>query len=168
MATDYSINASTQNCVLRLIIGPSPRKIELPAGYVLKAGQGVSLSDGKDAALFAYGPVMLHEALTAAELLQDKGFQLKVVNMPWLNRIDENWLTEVLGEISPIYVLEDHSPIGGLGDCLLNKLNKTGLINQRTFEKLAIEGYPAWGTPWEVLKYHRLDGASLADAIFKG
>ena len=34
-------------------------------------GRGAVLREGADALLFAYGPVMLHEALTAAELLGD-------------------------------------------------------------------------------------------------
>jgi transketolase len=50
--------------------------------YRLATGHGATLSDGGDGVIFAYGPVMLAEALSASELLRGYGFGLKVVNMP--------------------------------------------------------------------------------------
>jgi transketolase len=168
MAVDYCVDEATDNCALRLVIGPSPRIIALPDGYRLRVGRGVALTDGDDAVLFAYGPVMLHEALLASEQLRERGFGLKVVNMPWLNRVDRKWLVEAVGSEAPIYVLEDHSAFGGLGDSLLNALVGARALNGRPFEKIAAEGYPACGTPTEVLRYHGIDGASLAERIGAG
>jgi transketolase len=167
MAVAYCVNESPESCVLRLVIGPSPRIITLPADYRLALGRGVALTDGQDAILFAYGPVMLHEALLAAEQLKGWGFGLCVVNMPWLNRIDAQWLQEVVHKHLGIYVLEDHSPIGGLGDRILEALVASGVRNVRRFVKLGVEGYAAWGTPGEVLQYHKLDGAALASRIWQ-
>ena len=45
----------------------------------LEPGRGRVLREGADAILFAYGPVMLHEALTASELLAERGIGLAVV-----------------------------------------------------------------------------------------
>ena len=42
-----------------------------------------------------------------------------------------------------------------------------GLLNGRRFEKFAIEGYPARGTQLEALKFHGVDGASLAERILR-
>ena len=167
MAVEYCVKEAQDNCVLRLVIGPSPRIIELPSEYRLKPGCGVTLVDGNDAVLFAYGPVMLHEALLAAEILRQSGFHLKVVNMPWLNRIDAEWLNTTVSESSSIYVLEDHAPVGGLGDNLLNELVASQLLGTKRFKRFAVEDYPAWGTPPEVLQYHGLDGASLAARILQ-
>lgn len=165
MAVEYVVNESTENCVLRLNIGPSPRLIELPADYHFTKGRGVTLADGKDAILFAYGPVMLNEALVAAELLQTKGFQLKVVNLPWLNRPDVKWLIDAVSACRAIYVLEDHAKVGGLGDMLLNTFKRERLFETLPFQIFGVEGYPACGTPAEALNFHGLDGASLAEAI---
>jgi transketolase len=165
MALDYCVKKATDNCVMRLIIGPSPRIVNLPENYQLQPGVGAVLHGGEDAVLFAYGPVMLNEALVAAELLKNQNFNLKVVNMPWLNRMDGDWLKSTIGDCLHVYVLEDHAPVGGLGDCMLNELVKSDMIKNIGFKKIAIEGYPAWGTPAEVLKHHKLDGASLADMI---
>jgi len=167
MAVEYCVKEATDNCVLRLVIGPSPRLIELPPDYRLKPGCGVTLTNGGDAVLFAYGPVMLHEALLAAEILRESDFHLKVVNLPWLNRVDTRWLAETMGTCTAIYVLEDHAPVGGLADSILNVLVASRLLAGRRFKKFSVEGYPAWGTPSEVLQYHGLDGNSLASRILR-
>jgi len=165
MALRYCIDAPKGIYMLRLVIGPSPRTIALPSDYRLTPGRGAALTDGSDAALFAYGPVMLNEALRAAELLKAEGLGLRVVNMPWLNRFDPTWLGEVLGSCQRIYVVDDHSPVGALGDAMLNALVTCGLLSTRRFKKFGVEGYPACGTPQEALQYHGLDGASLAGTI---
>lgn len=165
MAVEYCVDQARENCALRLIIGPSPRIIRLPDGYRLVPGRGVVLRDGADAVLFAYGPVMLHEALLASELLEATGVHLRVVNMPWLNRVDDAWLREVVAPCPRIHVLEDHAPVGGLGDALLSCMACWEPGACRRLVKLAVEGYPACGTPAQALGFHRLDGRSLAARI---
>ena len=164
-ATEYCINVANENCMLRLVIGPSPEKIELPADYKFKVGVGASLTDGNDAILFSYGPVMLHEALVASDYLKKIGFNLKVVNMPWLNKIDKSWLKEVVQNQKRIFILEDHSAVGGLGDRLLNSLLEIDEISGKEFTNFGLREYPECGTPLEVLEYHQLDGKSLAKRI---
>lgn len=167
MVVDYCINKSLNNCAIRMNIGPSPRKIELPAGYNFQYGCGVSLTNGNDAMLIAYGPVMLHEALTASEILNEQNVRLEIVNMPWLNAIDLNWLTSILNRHNRVFILEDHSPIGGLGDLILRESSKNGLLGQTNMHIFSVEGFPACGTPSEALKYHGLNGESIADYIKK-
>jgi len=164
-ATEYCVNEAKENCVLRLVIGPSPEKIQLPGDYKLKIGTGVKLTEGSDAILFGYGPVMLHEALTAAAYLKKINFGLQVINLPWLNKIDSDWLKAIIKDQKRIFVLEDHSAIGGLADRLLNELVSNGLICGKEFTNLGIKEYPECGTPLEVLEYHKLDGKSLAQRI---
>jgi transketolase len=164
-ATEYCVNDAEENCVLRLVIGPSPEKIELPKDYKFEVGIGAELTEGKDAILFGYGPVMLHEALLASDYLKKIGFGLKVINMPWLNKINNEWLKEILKDQKKIFVLEDHSAIGGLGDRLLNMMNELNILEGKTFTNLGLKEYPECGTPWEVLDFHKLDGKSLAQRI---
>lgn len=165
LAVDYCVQHSRKNCMLRIIIGPSPRAIELPDGYRFTPGRGATLRPGADALLIGYGPVMLHEALTASELLAENGFGLQVVNMPWLNQVETRWLHETLKPYRRVFVIEDHAPAGGLGDALLNAMMTEGLAEGRQLVKFAVEGHPACGTPQEVLKHHGLDGATLAGRI---
>ncbi len=149
----WAVEEARENVALRLAIGPSPRPLDLTTAA---HGRGAVLHEGSDAVLFAYGPVMLHEALTAAERLDGR---LHVVNMPWLNRIDADWLAELTERFSQLFALEDHSPIGGLGDVLRRALPG------RAVTAFGVEGWPACGTPMEALRHHGLDGASLADRI---
>ena len=166
MAVDYFVNQTRENGVLRLLIGPSPGVIELPEDYRLVEGRGVTLCEGTDAVLFGYGPVMLHEALLAAELLRRRGFGLKVVNMPWLNRVDDDWLGEtVAGTSDAVFVLEDHAPQGALGDRILESLCRPPRVDFGNFSKLAVAGFPACGTAEEALRYHGLDSQSIASRI---
>jgi transketolase len=167
MVVEYSVEEAKENVALRFIIGPSPRKIQLPKNYKLTFGQGVSITDGKDAIMFAYGPIMLHEALLASELLAERGIGLNVVNLPWLNRVNAKWLEETVKSYELVFVLEDHHPAGALADHLLEALasSKNQPLSKLRFIRFAVEGWPACGTPQEALKFHRLDGASLAERI---
>jgi len=149
----WAVEDAIDNVAIRLAIGPSPRRLELPA---TAPGRGAVLREGSQALLFAYGPVMLHEALAAAELLGDR---VSVVNMPWLNRFDREWLVELADSFDDVFVLEDHAPVGGLGDALARELGG------RPVRVFGVEGWPACGTPTEALRFHGLDGASLADRI---
>ena len=164
-ALAYCVDEAPGSSMLRLVIGPSPRVIDTPAGWKLTRGQGRVLRNGADAALFAYGPVMLHEALLAAEILERQGVSLTVVNQPWLNVCDADWLAATIGSRGAVFVLEDHGTTGGLGDHLLPVLVRHRLLRDRHFEVFGIEGFPACGTPAEALAAHRLDGASLARRV---
>jgi transketolase len=151
----WAIEETSDNVAMRLVIGPSPRTIELPTVEPLP-GRGNVLREGTDALLFAYGPVMLHEALSAAETL---GSRVQVVNMPWLNRVDAAWLAELVERFEELFVVEDHAPVGALGDSLRRELDG------RSLTVFGVEGWPACGTPLEALRFHGLDGSSLADRI---
>jgi transketolase len=156
----WAVEDADGNVALRLAIGPSPRRIELPGADRPEVGRGSVLRDGRDAVLVAYGPVLLHEALLASELLAESdGLVLRVVALPWLNRFDAEWLAVEIAPFDHVFVLEDHSPVGGLGDGLRR------MLDGRALSVLGVEGWPACGTPEEALRFHGLDGASLADRI---
>jgi transketolase len=159
--TRWAVEDATESVAIRLAIGPSPRRIELPAEYRLEVGRGSVLREGNDAVVLAYGPVLLHEAVTAAELLAARGVTVRVVAMPWLNRFDLPWLAETVAPFDSVFAVEDHAPVGGLGDALRREL-------QRAVTVLGVEGWPACGTPTEALRVHGLDGASLAERIASG
>jgi transketolase len=165
MVVDYCINKTANNCVIRMNISPSPGEIRLPEFYKLDKGKGVILRDGKDAVIFAYGPVMLNEALRASQILASQDFGLEVVNMPWLNMVDIFWLEEVISAKDHLYVIEDHARFGGLGEFLITELTKANLLEHNNFTIFAIDGFPACGTPSEALNFHGLDGESIARKV---
>ncbi|MBW2408758.1 MAG: 1-deoxy-D-xylulose-5-phosphate synthase [Deltaproteobacteria bacterium] len=166
-ALRWCVNDAPGNCMMRLVISPSPSTIEFPSTYEFSYGKGTVLVDGTDAVLFGYGPVMLNEALIAAKVLKDRDFSLKIVNLPWLNCIDLNWLAETTGNCTAVFALDNHSIYGGLGDSLLNALMASDALRAKRLIKFAIDEFPACGTPPEALAYHGLDGQSLADKILR-
>ena len=135
----------------------------LPAGYHPVPGVGATLREGADAVIVSYGPVMLHEALTAAELLAADGTEAAVVAMPWLDFVDPGWLTETFTGVRKVLVVEDHAPVGALGDTLRRAFAR--LPDPPVLDVAGVEGWPACGTPAEALRFHGLDGESLAARI---
>ncbi len=153
----WAVQEADESVAIRLAIGPSPRRLALPSSFP-GVGRGTVLHEGSDAVLLAYGPVMLNEALVAAETLRARGVRLQVAAMPWLNRFDRDWLAEAVSPFGDVFVLEDHAPVGALGDALRRELEGPVTV-------FGVEGWPACGTPPEALRFHGLDGASLADRI---
>jgi transketolase len=166
-ALKWCVNDATQSCMIRLAISPSPRTIPLPDDYQFAFGKGTVVIDGHDAVLFAYGPVMLNEAMAAAETLQEQNFSLKVINLPWLNHIDKEWFKKSIADCDTVFVLDNHSQYGGLGDQVLNVAQKLDCARTQRFIKFGLTEYPACGTPPEVLAYHKLDGKSIAASILQ-
>jgi len=164
-ALKWCVNESEKSVMMRLAISPSPRTINLPSDYQFSPGRGTVLEEGSEAVLFAYGPVMLNEALAAREILEQKGVSLKVINFPWLNRVDIGWLEATVGKHDTLYVMDNHSEYGGLGDSLLNALMSSPQLAGKKLVKFAIDEYPACGTPPEVLAYHRMDSQNLRQRI---
>jgi transketolase len=149
---------AAETVAVRLAIGPSPRRIDLPG--VAAVGRGTVLREGTDAVLLSYGPVMLHEALVAAERLGESGeLSVRVVALPWLNRFDAEWLAAEVGSFEHVFVHDDQAPVGGLGDGLRAELPG------QVVTVFGVEGWPACGTPAEALRFHGLDGRSLATRI---
>ncbi len=164
-ALRWCVNKAEHNCMIRLAISPSPRTLVLPDTYSFSPGRGTVINEGQDATLFAYGPVMMNEAMTAAEILKEQGISLKVVNLPWLNEVDSGWLAEVCAGSKFIFTLDNHSGYGGIGDLLLNGLMSSPALKSHLLTKFAIDEIPACGTPDEALAYHKVDGRSLAKRI---
>lgn len=154
-ALAWAVERAKDNVVLRMNIGPSPGAIDLPADYVLREGRGAVLANppNPDCTVFAYGPVLLHEALLAAQRCN-----VRIVNMPWLNRLDVEWFESIAK--GRVIVLEDHSPVGGLADFLRRRVGVD--------EVFGVDGFPACGTPLEALAFHHLDAKSLVERFAKG
>lgn len=162
---EWCVNETQESCMIRLSLAPSPGPITLPEDYRLTEGRGAVLRDGHDAVVFAYGPVMLYEALQAADRLASDSLSLKVVNLPWLNRVDARWFDEVVGRCAAMVVVDNHAPVGGLGDHLANLVVESDMLRDRRFRKLGVSGIPVCGAPAEVLHFHGLDGENISRTV---
>ena len=165
-AVAYCLAQTRESCYLRLVSVPWEIPFDLPTDYQLIEGRGLTLVDGADAVIFAYGPVLLGEAVKAASLLRDRdGLGLRVVNLPWLNRIDRKWFAEAVRDVPAVFTLDNHFITGGQGDMLLRTLAELPHQPRRLARRLGVADIPRCGTNDEVLRAHGLDAESLSATI---
>jgi len=165
MLLDWAINQSTESSYLRLVSLPWVIPFELPSDYKPQLGKGVVLTEGKDAVLITYGPVLLSAAVQAAQSLsKESGLLVKVINLPWLNNIDAKWLIHELETCAKIFSLDNHYLVGGQGDRIAEIIAKEALSEKKLF-RVGISEIPACGTNPEILKVHGLDSASIIAVI---
>ncbi len=165
MLLDWAINQSTESSYLRLVSLPWVLPYELPSNYQPQLGRGVALTEGGDAAIIAYGPVLLSVAVRAAQSLRvEFGLAVKVINLPWLNCIDADWLEGVLGGCNSVFSLDNHYIVGGQGDRIANAM-VGGVAPGVCLHRIAVMGIPTCGTNFEVLGAHGLDTGGLVAKI---
>lgn len=162
MALAYAIESAPESAYLRLVSIPCHIPYRLPDGYRLERGRGVALTAGEDAVLFAYGPVMLAQAWhAAARLAEQDGLGLRVINLPWLNQVDADWLRTVVGECRAVFTLDDHYVTGGQGEMIAARLAGVLAPGSAVYH-FGLRDIPACGQNDEVLRAHRLDAESIA------
>jgi transketolase len=165
---DFCIDEASESSYLRLVSIPCEIPYTLPGSYRLVLGKGVSLTEGQDAILFSYGPVMLSQAFIASKILKERyGIGLKVVNLPWLNRFNQEWLKEMVEGYKWIFTLDNHYVVGGQGEMISSSLAERGFSHQVRIKRFGVLDIPACGQNSEVLKAHRLDADHLAEEIAK-
>lgn len=166
LALSFAVSENEKSTYIRLVSIPCEVPFSLPDGYTLKKGRGVRIVDGKDAALISYGPVMLSEAVRASRLLQKSGIKIAVYNLPWLNTIDEKWLSKEFSGYKTIFTLDDHYVSFGQGSLIVASFAACG-GNTPKIISLGVSNFPECGDGEEVLLHHRLDSHSIARLVKK-
>jgi transketolase len=163
---DYLAHEAEGSGYLRLVSIPCDIPYSLPEDYRVAPGAGVHLREGSDAVIIGYGPVLLPEAWRAAEILASRdGFDVAVVNLPWLNRIDHDWLTGAIAGKSAIFTLDNHLLEGGQGRMIAAAVAGLGIKDAPVVKRFGPIDFPVCGQNDEVLKTHGLDAESLAAAL---
>jgi transketolase len=159
---DHCLGDRPESIYLRLVSVPFERTFpEAKPGAV---GVGTQLRGGGAAVIVAYGPIMLNQAWKAAALLARDGLDIAVIDMPWLNRFDPEWLRG-LGAWPLVVVLDNHMSDGGLGDNLAGALATQRPNWGGQLLKVGVEGVAACGSNDEVLRHHGLDAESIATRL---
>lgn len=164
---DWCINEAPGSSYIRLISPPWEVSYQLPQGYRPRVGQGVTLREGTDAAVITYGPVLLSAAIAAAEAVakdKDKAVSVKVINLPWLNRVDAEWLKQAVAGCRRVVALDNHYSVGGQGDQIAKALSTVG-AGHIEVKYCAIKDIPPSGTNPQVLRAVGLDAGSIGKLI---
>ena len=166
MAVRYCVSQATGSSYLRLVSIPCAVPYRLPENYRFVEGRGAVLRDGKDAVIFAYGPVILAQAWLAAQTLEaHHGLCVAVINLPWLNKVDVAWLREAVQGHRYLFTLDDHYVAGGQGQMIAATIAQLGLMIPPQVHHFGVEEIPRCGQHDEVLRAHGLAAESLSAAI---
>ena len=80
-------------------------------------GKAIQHGDGTDGTIFATG-VTVQEALKSQKMLQEKGINVRVVDMHSIKPIDRDMIIKCAKETKKLVSIEDHNVIGGLGSAI--------------------------------------------------
>jgi transketolase len=76
-------------------------------------GKGYIIKEGKDLAIVACG-ILVNEALSAYNILKERGISSSIVNMHTIKPLDEDLIVNLAKRYRKILVCEEHQVIGGL------------------------------------------------------
>ena len=134
----------------------------MPADYKLHVGRGVTLRPGTDVAIIGYGTILLTNGWKAADELAQQGISAAVIDMPWLNRVDDEWV-KTLGAYKQVLTLDNHYVEYSQGVMIAAAMARNGVRSD--VSAIGLQEIPACGSNADVLAYHGLDSAGIARAV---
>ena len=108
------------------LTAPMNTPIVYKEDYNFEIGKAVKIKDGKDISIIATG-TMVQNSLKVAEILEQRGISVKVINMHTLKPLDKETVIECCNS-KLIVTIEEHSIFGGLGSAVAEIL--TSLKNK--------------------------------------
>jgi transketolase len=130
-------------------------------------GSKVARSGENDQVTLVGAGVTLHEALRAAEILQEEGISARVIDCYSVKPVDTQTLAAAVDATGGrIVVAEDHHPEGGLGSAVADALLAAGQQDLR-LSHLAVREMPGSGTGEELLAWAGIDADHIAAAARK-
>jgi len=106
---------------------------------------------------------MICDKVSLVDEFEKKGISCAVINLPWLNYVDEGWLGDVTKNVSLVVSLDNHYTTFGQGSLVGETLARAG--SRAAFSHIGLDMPPQCGANAEVLAYHKLDALSLAERI---
>ena len=145
---------------LRMARGTMPRIFNDDHQFTI--GKASLLRDGKAATIIATG-VMTSKALDAADILENEGIPVRVLNMPTIKPIDELAIVDAVEDTGAIVTVENHSVIGGLGSAVCEVVCKNRPVPVKRVginDKFGTTGPFNWA-----LKYFNFDVPDIVKAV---
>lgn len=125
-------------------------------------GKSVQFGDGEDATVFATG-VTVAEALKAKKILQEKGINIRVIDMYSIKPIDKDMIIKSAKETKNLISVEDHNIIGGLGSAISEVLTQ---YYPKSLIRLGINDvFGKSGAAQELMKYFQITSDDIVEKI---
>jgi transketolase len=137
-----------------VIYGPEE---EFPIG-----GSKVLRSSESDRLTVVAAGVTVHEALKAAEALDQEGIRVRVVDLYSVKPVDRATLRQAAEDTGCLLTVEDHREEGGLGDAVLDAFADGRPVPRLV--RLAVRTMPGSASPEEQLHAAGIDAESIAAA----
>lgn len=107
--------------------------------------------------------VTTHQALEAADRLEQQGIKARVIDMYSIKPIDQDALLEAAAVTQgPFITIEDHRPEGGLGDAVLETLSDRPF--RPSVIKLGVRDLPGSGRPEDLMAEAGIDANAIVTA----
>ena len=162
------LHGQPESGYLRLVSVKWPVPFPAPSADSLEVGKGWVVRPGTDVVVFGYGPWLLSNAWHAAEeLASTSQLQIGLVNLPWLNRVDTEWLRSAIGSARTVVALDNHYVSGGQGQMIGAAIAGLGLDPAVEVIQHGVDRLPECGTNDEVLHAHGLGVPGLT-RVFAG
>ena len=101
--------------------------VEVPAEpRVLEEGKSQQVREGNDIAILAWGR-MVTSALEAAEILEKKGIDARVVDMRWVKPLDKQAIKQA-AQTKLVVTIEEGVISGGVGEAVLDEMSGRGFV----------------------------------------
>ena len=161
--------AQTRAAVRWAVENPGPLYLRVPRFKVpevtpedapLEPGQAITLRDGDDVTIVAVG-TMVSRAIDAAEKLRADGIQARVINMPFVDPLDQATLLEAARETRGIVTVEEAIVSGGLGAAVASLVAQHQPTPMRI---LGITGFAPTGSASYLLDHFGLTADGIAAA----
>lgn len=122
------------------------------------------LREGGDGTIVTYG-VLVNEALAAAELLAERGHNVRVVKINRIAPLESGAVCDVLGGEQPLLVLEDCMGVGCVGQRIAAILAQGGCGPRKLILKNLGTNVAPHGTVAQLYEEFELDAPSVAYAL---
>ncbi|MED5329904.1 MAG: 1-deoxy-D-xylulose-5-phosphate synthase [Planctomycetota bacterium] len=130
----------------------------------IEKGRAVTLREGRDVALVAYG-AMVPLAMEAADLLAVEGIDCTVINGRFAKPIDTQAIGEAASRVQLLVTLEEHSVLGGFGAAVSEALLAEGMVLPRCLLVGVPDRFIEHGTRQRLLEHVGFTGPALAERV---
>jgi transketolase len=134
-----------------VIYGPE-QEFEIGGSHTLR-------SSADDAIALIGAGITLHECLTAADRLAEKGIAARVIDLYSVKPVDAETILAAAGETRALITVEDHWIEGGIGETVAGVLAEAGVSTRLT--RLAVTERPGSGPPEALLAAAGIDAAHI-------
>ncbi len=134
-----------------------------PEGAAFEPGRALTLRDGGDVAILAYG-TMVSRALAAAALLEERGVQARVLNCASIVPLDDDAVLRAAAETGRIVTAEEGLQRGGLGGAVAELVAQRHPVPMRI---LGLPGFAPTGSAAFLLDHFGLNAEGIARAALE-